>query len=282
MTKILLVANTDWYLYNFRLALARFIREQGCEVVLISPPGKFTASFDEQGFRWIPWEIGRQTLAPWQELPSILQIARIYRQEQPDLIHHHTIKPVIYGSLAARVIGIQKVVNSIPGRGYVFLAKNAKARLLRPVAKGLYRLAFSQKNYAAIFENDADRQYFIAEKFISPNRAFLIAGVGVDPHRFQPPNSEPDGPPAVLYSGWMLWDKAVGCWWTLRASSARRLGALLLAGDPDPGNPSSIDDSDPVPVGPGGVVEWLGGSRIWPAFTPQPYRRPTDELRRGC
>lgn len=257
-SKILLVANTDWYLYNFRLALACFLREQGFEVVLVSPPGRYAPSFEERGFRWVPWEIGRQTLAPWREIPAISEIAQIFRREKPDLIHQHTIKPVLYGSLVAKSLGLRPVVNSIPGRGYVFLGKGAKASLLKRGAKILYRLAFSPAGTVAIFENSPDREYFISEGFVPASRTWLIPGVGVDPQRFLP-SEEPEGTPVVLFSGRMLWDKGVGVLVeAARLLHQRRPVRVALAGDTDPGNPSSIDKTTLQGWEQEGVVEWWG------------------------
>ena len=180
MTKVLLSANTDWYLYNFRRSFASFLRSQGFEVVLVCPPGEYIHRLTDSGFRWVSWELGRQTVAPWRELPALLSLAKIYRQEQPGLVHHHTIKPVLYGSLAARLAGVPAIVNSITGRGYVFISKETRASLIKQITRPLYRLAFSRAGQAAIFENDEDRQYFIREKLIPAERTWLIAGVGVD------------------------------------------------------------------------------------------------------
>ena len=68
--KVLLVANTDWYLYNHRLALAQFLRQQGFEVVLVSPAGSFSAQLKQAGFRWVDWPVGRASTLPWQEARS--------------------------------------------------------------------------------------------------------------------------------------------------------------------------------------------------------------------
>ncbi len=269
MKKIILSANTDWYLYNFRFSLAKFLREQGFEVVLASPPGKYHCEFAKQGFRWHPWNLGRQSLAPWKETPSFLQIARIYRQERPDLVHHHTIKPVLYGSLTARLLGIEGVVNSITGRGYVFWGQELKAHLLRQVVRRLYRLALSRPNFVAIFENDDDRKYFIDQNFIPSERTWLVAGVGVDPERFEPA-PEPDGAPVIVLCGRMLWDKGVG----VLVDAARILHKdkqvrVALVGEPDPGNPASIDPSILEAWVQEGVVEWWS----WQSDMNQVYAR---------
>lgn len=259
MPKIILAANTEWYLYNFRLSLARFLREQGYEVVLLSPPGKYAAALQEAGFRWLEWEVGRQTLAPWNELAAVLRLEQMYRRERPDLVHHHTIKPVLYGSLAARRAGVPAVVNSITGRGYVFTAENFKARLLRPFVRGLYRPALRFPNSAVIFENAADRQYFVETNLVPTAQTWLIEGVGVDAELFCP-RPEPDGAPVALLAGRLLWDKGVG----VMAEAARRLKTLApdvrvaLVGEPDPGNPGTLDETTLRGWVAEGIIEWRG------------------------
>ena len=113
MAKILLIANTDWYLYRFRLSLARFLRDQGMEVVLISPSGPFVHELEADGFRWLAWNVGRQGVNPLREIEAILNLLKIFRREKPNLIHLHTIKPVLYGSLAGSLTQVPAVVRSI-------------------------------------------------------------------------------------------------------------------------------------------------------------------------
>jgi UDP-N-acetylglucosamine:LPS N-acetylglucosamine transferase len=107
MKKVLLVANTDWYLFNFRLSLAKFLREKDIEIVLVSPYGRFVLALQEAGFRWVEWDVGRQTLAPWTEIQALFKLGRIFRREKPDLVHNFTVKPVLYGSIAARLGGLK-------------------------------------------------------------------------------------------------------------------------------------------------------------------------------
>jgi glycosyltransferase involved in cell wall biosynthesis len=256
--KIILSANTDWFLYNFRFTLAKFLRDQGYRVVLISPPGKYTSYFKEQGFPWLRWDVGRQSIQPWREMGSLIQLAKIYRQEKPDLVHHHTIKPVIYGSMVARMAGINNVVNSITGRGYVFLGKDTKAHSLKRIISPLYRFALNNSNYAVIFENSIDQQYFIENDFVPAKRTWLIGGVGVDVKKFTL-TPEPEGIPVILFSGRMLWDKGVG----VLVQAARLLHKktevrVVLAGEPDSGNPASIAKEQLETWENEGVVEWWG------------------------
>jgi len=269
MTKIILVANTEWYLYNFRLSLASYLRQQGYEVALISPPGRFTARLEQAGFRWIAWGLGRKTLAPWKELASLLALAQLYRRERPHLVHHHTIKPVLYGSLAARLAGIPAVVNSITGRGYLFMRDTRTAHFLRWLLRPWYHAAFSPANCAVIFENVDDRRYFLDARLVYPERTWLIEGVGVDPEIFSP-LPEPEGTPVILLAARLLWDKGIG---TL-VEAARRLkprtsARLVLVGEPDPGNPASIETATLQAWVDEGLVEWWG----WQEDMPSVYAR---------
>lgn len=257
MKKIVLVANTDWYLYNFRLSLARYLRERGYEILLISPPGRFAALLQEAGFRWIPWKVGRKSLTPWGELNSLFQICRIYRAEKPDLVHHHTIKPVLYGSVAARLTRTPAIINSITGRGYVFLGEDHRARVISRLIKPFYRYALGYKSCGVIFENEADKGFFLEERLVDPVKTRLVEGVGVDTEIFTP-LPEPEEPVVILMAARMLWDKGVG----VLVEAARRLkdtpARIVLVGEPDPGNPKAVDRDTLTQWHEDGLVEWWG------------------------
>jgi glycosyltransferase involved in cell wall biosynthesis len=258
MKRILLVANTDWYLYNYRLSLACYLSQQGFEVVLVSPAGEYTHALQAKGLRWVEWRVGRQTLAPWKELRSVLQLVKIYRQEKPTLVHHCTAKAVTYGSLAAMVSRVPGVINNITGLGFVFIRQDAKARAVRQMMQGLYWLAGKHPNYATIFENPADQEYFLSKRMTSPERTWLIEGVGVDVDAFVP-LSEPAGVPVVVLPARMLWDKGVG---TLveagRLLKKKAQARLALVGKPDHGNPGTVDEPTLRRWVEEGAVEWWG------------------------
>ncbi|MDO9130260.1 MAG: glycosyltransferase [Anaerolineales bacterium] len=98
--KILLFANTDWFLYNFRLALAQALRERGDDVVLVSPDGDYAIRLQAAGFRWVCFPLARRSLNPFTEMLAILRLVHLYRQEKPDIVHQFTVKCVLYVSLA--------------------------------------------------------------------------------------------------------------------------------------------------------------------------------------
>lgn len=256
--KILLTANTDWYLYNFRLSLAAFLRSRGAEVVMVCPQGEFTPRLQAEGFRCAAWQVSRQGANLVSELRSILSLRQILREEQPDLMHNHTIKPVLYGTWAASYLAGPAVVNSITGRGYVFLSDERKARWLRPWVRLLYRLVLRRPRCEIIFENEADRQYFLNQRLAAPAHAWLVRSVGVDVERFSP-RPEPEGEALVLQASRMLWDKGVGDF----VQAARMLrpnlkARFVLCGQPDPGNPASIPEETLRAWVQEGAVEWWG------------------------
>jgi glycosyltransferase involved in cell wall biosynthesis len=257
MSKILLFANTDWYLYNFRLALAKELRHQKHEIVLLSPPGDFQTRLQAQGFTWLPFPLSRQGTNPLSEFGTLLRLFRIYQQVQPNLVHHFTVKPVIYGSLAAHLLRVPAIVNSITGLGHLFIDRSLSTRLLRTLAKGLYRL--SLQNTQVIFENPEDCQTFIQNKFIQPEQSHLILGTGVDVEKFQPA-SKTKSTPLVLFSSRLLATKGL-----IEFVDAAELllqkglkARFAVAGTPDPGNPASIPSSQLDSWKQTSRVEWWG------------------------
>ena len=265
MTRILLVSNTDWYLYNFRINLALFLRRNGFEVIFISPSGPYADRLQGLGFRWRVWRLGRKSLAPWKEAAAFAEIVSLYRSERPDLVHHHTIKPALYGSLAARISGVTAIVNSITGRGSIFSGGNNNGLAQRMVRR-LYRLAFSSDTCRVIFENRADLNYFLENRMIPAGRVHLIESVGVD-HAHFTPMPDPDGTPVVLLASRMLWEKGVGILVQAARELKQRINVrIVLVGEPDPGNPSSIPERVLKGWHAEGVIEWWGFQSDMPSI----------------
>jgi len=259
VSRIVLFANTTWYLYNFRSALARAIREAGHEVVFVSPYDEYVKRLQERGDRWVRFELSRRGLNPFFEMATILRCARLYRVVQPDLVHHFTIKPVLYGSFAAGLVGIPRIVNSVTGQGYVSVAGGWRGRALRGVAGMLHRLALKGKRTRVIFQNQADFDMFVRLGLVRKDRSVVIPGSGVDVAKFHP-TPEPPGKPVVVMASRMLWDKGVGE--LVEAARLLKHGGrearVLLVGAPDAGNPSSIPEGQLQTWSESGVVEWLG------------------------
>jgi glycosyltransferase involved in cell wall biosynthesis len=259
MIRCALVSNTDWYLYNFRLSLARALQENGYDVILISPRGEYTTLIEEQGFRWYEWQVGRQSVAPWREMKAIRKLSYLYRKLKPDLVHHHTIKPVLYGGIAAQRASVPAVVASITGRGYAFTGQGTRPKLLESIIRPFYRYVLLRDNTQIIFENEHDQQYFLNAGFVNSEHSHLIESVGVDPELFFPV-PEPDGPVVILLASRMLWDKGVGVL-VEAAHLLQKKGLefrIELVGNPDPGNPTSIPEEQLQTWDKEDLLKWLG------------------------
>ena len=263
--KIILFANTEWYLFNFRLSLAKALQAQGHEVLLISPPGEYGARLQAQGFRWEALPMDRKSLNPLQELRLLAYLCRLYRREQPALAHHFTIKCVVYGSSAALVARVPARVNAVAGMGYVFTNQALKARLLRPVVRGLMRLVLNGRGARLILQNNDDMAAFAKAGLARPELTRLVMGSGVDLARFTPRvpsvQARPDVQPTrVVLAARLLWDKGIAEY----AEAARQLKAkglpirFLLAGAPDPGNPAAIPQATLDGWQGEGLIELLG------------------------
>ncbi|HAS86537.1 MAG TPA: glycosyltransferase family 1 protein, partial [Candidatus Competibacteraceae bacterium] len=232
-----------WYLYNFRLPLAQALKAQGHEVLCISPPGSHGPRLEAAGFRWIPLPMERRSLNPWVEARVLQHLISLYRREHPDLLHHFTLKSVIYGALSARLARTPPCINSVDGMGYIFTSQAAKARLLRPAVRSLLRLCLNASRSRLILQNPDDHQEFLIQQLAPSESIRLIRSAGVSTQHFQPrSNARQPGPFRVLLAARLLWEKGIGEY-VEAAQRLRREGLSIefrLAGAPDPGNPASI------------------------------------------
>lgn len=259
--KVVLFANTEWYLYNFRRSLALALRDAGYEVLLVSPPGPYGEKLRQLGFRWIPAPMERRSLNPLRELALVLWLKRLFAQEQVDLVHGFTIKCAVYGSLAARLAGIPARVNAVAGMGYVFTSEDLKARLLRPIVRSLMRLALDGQGARLILQNPDDVALFERAGLVDASLVRLIPGSGVDCRRFVPKAGKTQGGRfRVLLAARLLWDKGLAEY----VDAARKLRLdgrdieFLLAGDPDPGNPAAVPEGSVRAWVDEGLLQWLG------------------------
>jgi glycosyltransferase involved in cell wall biosynthesis len=268
--KFVFFANTDWYLYNFRLATARRLQADGHEVVMMSPPGEYGARFAAQGLRWVTLPMDRASLNPLREATTLWRLVKVLRRERPDLLHSFTVKCAIYGALAARMAHVPAVVNAVAGMGYVFTSESFKARSLRPLVKALFRATFGDVRSLLILQNPDDATAFSASRMVMPERIRVIRSSGVDTTRFQParPPRSRHGRLRVLLAARLLWEKGLQEF-VDAARLLREQGRdveFLLAGTPDPGNPRSVDAAQVQQWVDAGWLQWLGHVDDMPAL----------------
>lgn len=262
--KVLLFANTAWYLFNFREPLARALRDAGHDVLLVSPDGPYGGRLRELGYRWEPAPMVRRSLNPLRELGLVLWLRRLIARENVDVVHGFTIKCAVYGSIAARMQGTPARVNAVAGMGYVFTSTAPLAMILRPVIRGLFRYALSGEGARLVLQNPDDVEFFARFRLVRPEQVRLIRGSGVDCSRFVPPSYDPDDrgrrPFRVLLPARLVWEKGIAEY----ADAARQLRGrgvaidFLLAGEPDAGNPAAVPEHRIREWVDEGILQWLG------------------------
>ena len=179
--RVAIVINTSWNIWNFRASLVRALQAAGHEVLAIAPPDDYSARLEtELGCRFVPILMENKGTNPVKDAALTRRFYQIYRREKPDVVLHYTIKPNIYGSIAARLAGIPSI-NNVSGLGTVFIIKNFVSK----VALGLYRFAF-RFPHKVFFQNGDDRQLFLDNGLVRPEITDLLPGSGVDTSRFRP------------------------------------------------------------------------------------------------
>ena len=153
--KIALFANTDWYLYNFRLGLARALRDAGNEVFMLSPKGRYRELLERE-FLWREINLGGGSRGVFKNVAAVRRVRDVYRELRPDLVHHFTIKCVLFGGLAARLQRIP-AVHAVTGLGHVFTDDRFLNRIARPFVRVAYRQVFNG-NCQTIFQNEENRE----------------------------------------------------------------------------------------------------------------------------
>ena len=257
--KILFVVNDAGFFKSHRLRLAQEAIARGYEPVVVCGASTGEAALAEYGIRCRSFDLSRSGLNPLRELNTFAALLRIYRDEAPDIIHHVTIKPVIYGTLASRFARVPAVVNAIPGMGFVFTQRGFTARVIRSLVNLLYRIALSHDNMRFIFQNREDLQTFVEHTVIPEQLTHLIRGSGIDLNEF-PFTPEPPGPISFVLVARMLSDKGIREF-VEAARSVRILQPqwrFVLVGGVDRGNPSSLTEAELETWNAEGVVAWLG------------------------
>ncbi len=258
--KILYLVTEDWYFCANRLPLARAARDAGADIVVATRAGRHGEVIRREGFRLVPLSWRRGGAHPLGEAAAIVEIARLYRRERPDLLHHIALKPAIHGAIAAVLAGAPPSVTTLTGLGAIFIGGSAKARLLGPAVRSAMRLLLSRGRGVVILQNQDDRDLLVGGGLLRLERCRVIGGDGVETERFRP-MPEPPAPPIVAaFVGRMLRDKGVED----LVAAARLLQArgapvrVRLVGPADPENPAGIPEARLTAWTREGVVDWRG------------------------
>jgi glycosyltransferase involved in cell wall biosynthesis len=257
--KIIFVVVEDKAFLIQRLNTALAVRDAGHDVLVVSHRSERSKDIEELGFKYIDSGTDRTSMNPLKEVLSIYKLFKIYRKYKPDLVYHVSIKPVLYGSIAARAAGVRKIVNLINGLGYVFTEGGLKKDFLRAFIVKFYRMALRSKKVKVIFQNPDDRNLFIENKILRPEQAEVILGSGVDTERFDF-EEMPNEKVKILFVARMLWDKGIR--FLIEAIRLLKQDGLefemLFAGEPDVLNPRSVPLKQLKEWEREGLIKYLG------------------------
>lgn len=258
--KIVFVVNEASFFLSHRLRLAQEAQRRGADVTLICGENTGEHAALEHDLAVVPVHLSRSGINPLTELRTFLSLWRLYRRLRPDLVHHVTIKPVVYGTLAARLTRTKAVVNAIPGMGFVFTRSGSKAAVRRFLINAVYRFSLTHPNMRVIFQNNEDQTAFVANAIVSRDQTVMIRGSGVDFDEFVATPEPPTQDIVFVLVARMLRDKGVAEF--VEAARAVRTNYphwdFWLVGDVDPGNPASLSIEELMEWDETGVIHWLG------------------------
>jgi len=259
--KLIIVVNELWFFLSHRLPIAQAARDAGYEVHIASKLGTNIEmellSQEQLQFHVIGFH--RSSTKISQEIRTLKELNKLYKEIQPDIVHHVTIKPVLYGTLVARLVGGIQILNAISGLGYLFIAQGWKSFIKRKILLWGYHALLNHKKVYILFQNPDDKVLFSQHKIIHPKHEFIIKGSGVDLKKF---NSTPipTGKIKVILVARMLWDKGIGEF-VNAATMLHKQGVVaefILVGSVDSGNPKSISTKQLKQWHSDGVINWLG------------------------
>jgi len=253
--KIIYSANTDWSLYNFRRAQIESSIRQNWQVGCVCSKGPFIKSIEKFGVNKIfLLQNYKKNVDIASDLSLIFEYYRIYKQWKPEIVHQFSIKPVTYGTIAARLARIPMIINTIPGLGYIFSDTEKERKILKTIVLLLYKIAGKLSDFM-FFQNEDDKRLFINHKIVSKDKTSVIPGSGVDTQHYSQDkinkkiidqikmdiNYKPNQIIILMVSR-MLYDKGIAelveC--SEKVKEINPETRFMLAGPLDPSNPGHI------------------------------------------
>ena len=254
--KIALILNDDFSMWHFKGGLIKALVSREIEVCVIVPPGPYISKLEAMGAKCIPIPMNR-FITPFQDLKLIYQLYRVFKTEKFDLVHNMTIKPNIFGTFAAKLAGIEKIVCLVSGLGFIFSEdlNSPKIKIIRPFVILLYKWALSISQKTS-FQNKDDLDYFIEKRIIQPEKGVVIMSEGVNLNNFSSSTINPDtleklrkefqipvnSKCALMVSARLVWSKGVREF--IEVSQLLKAEypdwVFLMISPQDPGSPDAV------------------------------------------
>ena len=257
MARLAFLSHYDFNLYRFRLPIMKAALRGGHDVYAVSPPGEFSDRFASEGIIHRPYRLKRRSVNPLREARVLAGLTHALREIRPDLLHTFTVKPNVYGSIAARAAGVPVVVNSVTGLGSWNLGRSRG--VVWPLFALLYGFAF-RRSGAVVFQNDDDRSEFERRGLVRPGQAVTIRGSGVDLTVFHPVDRGGRDGVTVAMVARLIRDKGVPEYLEAARRVREHLGSRVrfrLIGTVDEGNRRSLSWEEVRRLA-GSEVELLG------------------------
>lgn len=256
--RLLYNVNIPRFFMTHRLPLAMAARDAGYDVHVT------TSDSDQANVQRIratpltyhPLPLEQHGTNLLSELQTIRATTRLYQQLQPQLVHHVSIKSILYGGIAARRAGVPAVVSAVSGLGRLFSATTVKAGLLRQLTHPFLRYALAHRNLQMIFQNPDDQATFVNLGLIQSDKTHLIRGSGVDMAVFTP-QPEHEGAVMVLFAGRLMWQKGLGEF-VEAARQLRGKARFVVVGFAEATSPDTVPEADLQQWAEQGIIEWWG------------------------
>lgn len=265
--RLLYVVTEDWFFCSHFLPMARAARALGLDVAVATRVNRHRDRIEAEGIRVIPVDAERGSLSPAEVAKGVARLVTLYHEEQPDIVHLISLRPVIVGGLAARVAGVPAVVLAVTGTGFLGVSRRLKARILRVVIEVLVARVITTRTTRFLLENPDDgaalARWAAGGKDadgLLPSMV-IVNGAGIDPDHFTPlPPPSGGGPVRAAVVARMVWSKGVDVAVdAVRALRSRGVDIeLLLAGAPDPSNPNAITEETLRGWSAEPGIRWLG------------------------
>lgn len=266
--RLMYVVNNPAFFMSHRVPLAQAAQRAGYDVHVATMDGPAVADIQALGMTHHAIPMTRSGKHPLQELGTLLALVRLFRRVRPDVVHLVTIKPVLYGGIAARLARVPGMVAAISGLGFVFLSDSLKMRLVRAVVARLYRIALGHPNSRVIFQNANDRDLLKSLGAVRDAQVVMIRGAGVDLDAYRALPEPPSPPVVVTMVARLLRDKGVQEF-VQAAGILRERGVpvtMQLVGGVDAGNPASATQDEVDTWQRDGTVQALGERSDVPAL----------------
>lgn len=204
MKKILISINTSWNIINFRLGLLQALQKEGYHIIVLTPKDRYSDMFKNYGFEYHDICMNNKGTNPIEDLKLTIEYYRKIKAIQPDLMLNYTIKPNIYGTIAANLLSIP-TINNIAGLGTLFVNENFITR----IAKRLYKYSQSKAS-KVFFQNKEDFELFTCSNLVDIKKSDILPGSGVNTKKFKPQEKTKNLDKIVfLLIARMLWDKGI-------------------------------------------------------------------------